>query len=93
MQKDFPDKNELSIKIDFNKYIQEDIFEPHDKSCININLKTPKIFFLDNTSTLKENLKIFRNSKYIGIDSEWSSSSFTVKNIEGASILQLSNYY
>ena len=90
--KDFPDKNELSIKIDFNKYIQEDIFEPHDKSCININLKTQKIIFVNNASTLKENLKFFRNSKYIGIDSEWSSSSFTVNNIETASILQLSNY-
>jgi len=90
--KEFPDKNELSIKIDFSKYIPEDKCEPHDKSCININLKTQKIIFVDKTSTLKENLKFFRNSKYIGIDSEWSSSSFTVNNIETASILQLSNY-
>ena len=90
--KEFPDKNELSIKIDFSKYIPEDKCEPHDKSCININLKTQKIIFVNNSSTLKENLKFFRNSKYIGIDSEWSSSSFTVNNIESASILQLSNY-
>ena len=90
--KEFPDKNELSIKIDFSKYIPEDKCEPHDKSCININLKTQKIIFVDNTSILKEYLKFFRNSKYIGIDSEWSSSSFTVNNIETASILQLSNY-
>ena len=90
--KEFPDNNELSLKIDFTKYIPEDKCEPHDKSCININLKTQKIIFVDNITTLKENLKFFRNSKYIGIDSEWSSSSFTVNNIERASILQLSNY-
>ena len=89
--KEFPN-NELSQKIDFTKYIPEDKCEPHDKSCISINLKTQKIIFVDNANTLKEYLKYFKNSKYIGIDSEWSSSSFNVNNIETASILQLSNY-
>ena len=90
--KEFPDNNELSLKIDFSKYIPEDKCQPHDKDCININLKTQKIIFVDNITILKENLKFFKNSKYVGIDSEWSSSSFTVNNIENASILQLSNY-
>ena len=90
-EKEFPN-NELSLKIDFTKYIPEDKCEPHDKSCISINLKTQKIIFVDNANTLKEYLKYFKNSKYIGIDSEWSSSSFNVNNIETASILQLSNY-
>ena len=89
--KEFPN-SELSLKIDFSKYIPEDKCEPHDKSCISINLKTQKIIFVDNTTTLKEHLKFFKNSKYIGIDSEWSSSSFNVNNAETVSILQLSNY-
>ena len=90
-EKEFPN-NELSLKIDFTKYIPEDKCEPHDKSCISINLKTQKIIFVDNANALKQYLKYFKNSKYIGIDSEWSSSSFNVNNIETASILQLCNY-
>ena len=77
---------------DYNKYIPEDKCEPHDSTCVQINLKTTKIIFVDNTEILRENIKYFRRSKYIGIDSEWSSIPLTVNNQESASILQISNY-
>ena len=77
---------------DYNKYIPDDKCEPHDSTCVQINLKTTKIIFVDNTEILRENIKYFRRSKYIGIDSEWSSIPLTVNNQESASILQISNY-
>ena len=80
------------INLNYNKYIPEDKCEPHNSECIKINLKTQKIIFVDDIKILKDNLKYFRNSKYIGIDSEWSLTSFNVNNIETASILQLCNY-
>ena len=78
--------------IDYNKYIPEDKCEPHDSTCVHINLKTTKIVFVDTAEILKENIKYFRRSKYVGIDSEWSSIPLTVNNQESASILQISNY-
>ena len=84
---------ELTIfNIDYNKYIPEDKYEPHDKSCIHINMNIQKIIFVDNAEILKENIKYFKRSKYIGIDSEWSTTSFNVNNKETASILQIANY-
>ena len=90
--KEFANNDELLLNINYNKYIIEDKCAPHDSSCININLKTQKIIFVDNSKILEENLKFFRKSKFIGIDSEWSSSSFSVNNEDNAAILQLCNY-
>jgi len=80
-----------SIKINYNKYIPEDKYEPHDSSCISINTKIQKISFIDNIKSLKANYNFFKKSKYIGIDSEWRQP-FCANNKENASILQLSNY-
>jgi len=80
-----------SIKINYNKYIPEDKYEPHDSSCISINTKIQKISFIDNIKSLKVNYNFFKKSKYIGIDSEWRQP-FCANNKENVSILQLSNY-
>ena len=80
-----------SININYNKYIPEDKYEPHDPSCIFINTKIQKISFIDNIKSLKVNYNFFKKSKYIGIDSEWRQP-FCANNKENASILQLSNY-
>ena len=85
-------KDKSNLNIDYNKYIPEDKCEPHDKSCIHIKTKAQKIIFVDNVDILKENIKYFRRSKYVGIDSEWSTTSFNVNYEETASILQISNY-
>jgi len=80
-----------SIEINYSKYISDDKLEPHDSSCISINSKIQKISFIDNIKSFKDNFNFFKNSKYIGIDSEWRQPFYS--NIKGnASILQLSNY-
>jgi hypothetical protein len=89
--KEFINDNSI-LNVNYYKYIPEDKYQPHDPSCITINIKTQKIIFVDNAQILKDNIKYFRKSKYIGIDSEWSSSSLNINVTETASILQLSNY-
>ena len=81
----------MNYNFDYNKYIPEDKFEPHDSTCITINTKIQKIVFIDNAKTLSNIFKYFKKSKYIGIDSEWKSS-FYANGKEKASILQLSNF-
>jgi hypothetical protein len=74
-----------------NKYIPEDKYEPHDPSCIAVNIKNQRIVFIDSVKLLNDNYNYFKKSKYIGIDSEWRHS-FYANNKENASILQLSSY-
>ena len=84
--------NDISlININYFKYIPEDKYEPHDLSCLSIDIKNQKITFIDNIKSLNDNYKYFKKSKYIGIDSEWKQP-FNANNKENASILQLSNY-
>ena len=90
-EKIFGDISLINSNIDFNKYIPEDKYEPHDSTCISINIKQQRIVFVDNVKTLNANYNYFKKSKFIGIDSEWRTS-FYANNIETASILQLSNY-
>ena len=89
--KEFSDMDILNV--DFTKYIPEDKCQPHDPSCYQINLRSTKIIFVDSAKILNENIKYFRKSQYVGIDSEWSTTSFNVNSQESASILQISNYY
>ena len=87
----FGDVSLINFNQIINKYIPEDKYEPHDPSCITINVKAQKIVFIDNIKSLNDNYNYFKKSKYIGIDSEWRQS-FYANNKESASILQLSNY-
>ena len=91
LQKIFGDISLKNYILDYNKYIPEDKYEPHDSTCISINIKKQKIAFIDNVKSLNDNYNFFKKSKYIGIDSEWRQS-FYANNKENASILQLSNY-
>ena len=91
LQKIFGDISLINYILDYNKYIPEDKYEPHDSTCISINIKKQKIAFIDNVKSLNDNYNFFKKSKYIGIDSEWRQS-FYANNKENASILQLSNY-
>ena len=80
-----------SLNVSLINYIPEDVFEPHDKTCLTIDPKKTKVFFIDNLSLFKEIFaNFFDKSKYIGIDSEWRQQ-FYANNNEKISILQLSN--
>ena len=81
----------LITDIDYEKYIPEDKYEPHDLTCLSVNIKSQKIVFIDNVESLNENYIFFKKSKFVGVDSEWRQS-FYANNKEKASILQLSNY-
>ena len=80
-----------TTNIDYKKYLPEDKYEPHDSTCLSIDMKSQKIVFIDNVESLNENYIFFKKSKFIGVDSEWRQS-FYANNKEKASILQLSNY-
>ena len=78
------------ISFNINKYIPIDKFGPHDLSCLSIE-KT-KVVFIDNYQLFSLCYYAnFRESKYIGVDSEWRHQFFA--NIkENVSILQLANF-
>lgn len=78
------------INFNINKYIPIDKFGPHDLSCLSIE-KT-KVVFIDNYQLFSLCYYAnFRESKYIGVDSEWRHQFFA--NIkENVSILQLANF-
>lgn len=80
--------NYINLKID--KYIPEDKFGPHNSSCLSI--EKMKVQFVDNYQLFFSNYYLnFKESRYIGIDSEWRHQ--ILPNIkENASILQLANY-
>ena len=84
-------KSFRNYNLNYNKYIPEDKYEPHDSTCISINTKEQKIVFIDNAKAFSNNYKFFKKSKFIGIDSEWRTS-FYADGKEKASILQLSNF-
>jgi len=79
-------------KINFNKYIVEDKFGPHDNSCFQLDPKKTHVCFIDTVSKFSEQyMKYFQYSKIIGIDSEWKQQ-FYARNKEFTSIIQLANY-
>lgn len=88
----FLDISLINFNLIINKYIPEDKYEPHDPSCLSINIKAQKIVFIDNIKTLNENYNFFKKTKFIGIDSEWRQSFYANNTKESASILQLCNY-
>ena len=77
-------------KINFNKYIPEDKFGPHDISCKQLDEKT-NVKFIGDTYSFFNYLKNFKDSKYIGVDSEWRQK-YQLDMKETSSILQLANY-
>ena len=73
-----------------DNYTFDDHFGPVEKNCIQIDLKNTSVFVVDNVNEL-ENIfnKYFKNSKYIGIDSEWQQCLKINEEID-VSIIQLS---
>ena len=73
-----------------DNYTFEDHFGPVEKNCIQIDSKKTEVFFIDNPYFMEDILNnYFKNSKYIGIDTEWQQS-FKVKEEIDISIIQLS---
>ena len=73
-----------------DNYTFDDHFGPVEKNCIQIDSSKTEVFFVDNANEFETIVnKYFKNSKYIGIDTEWQQS-FKVKEDIDVSIMQLS---
>ena len=73
-----------------DNYTIDDYFGPIDKNCIQIDNKKTEVIFINNVNEFERILeKYFKNTKYIGIDTEWRQC-FKVKDEDEVSIMQLS---
>jgi hypothetical protein len=82
----------LKKNIKIEKYSNENDKEKlNESSYITINKKKQKIIFIDDINSLKLNFKYFANSKYIGIDAEWTQPMSANIKEDKVSILQIAN--
>ena len=72
--------------------LSDDIFGPRTENCISYSKNDINVIFIQETSNLIKYFDLyFKNSKFIGIDSEWRESiEFTNKS--QVSIIQLSDF-
>jgi len=72
--------------------LPEDKFGPRTENCISYSINDINVIFIQETSYLIKNYDLyFKNSKFIGIDSEWRESVEFNKKTQ-ASIMQLSDF-
>ena len=90
----FSDKDitHLNFNINLLNIEEEDKCEPYDDSCMRIDLKKTKIFFVDNNNALKKYYdKYFKKYIFCGVDSEWREPIYP-NELSRPSILQICNY-
>jgi hypothetical protein len=72
--------------------LPEDKFGPRTENCISYSKNDINVIFIQETSDLIKYFGLyFKNSKFIGIDSEWRDS-LEFKNKSQVSIMQLSDF-
>ena len=83
----------INLSHNYNLFLSEDKYGPLDTKCIQIDLQKTLIIFVDNIKNLEEIYNTyFKNSKYVGIDSEWREAIY-LNEIQKPSILQLANEF
>ena len=75
-----------------NIYLEQDKFGPKTDNCISYNKDEINVIFINRSLDLEQNYDLyFKNSEYIGIDTEWVES-LQINVRTQTAIMQLSDY-